>query len=81
MMLRCLRSAGASVTCTVSRPLLERRAGSFSDGILKPAIAMVLIISMARMTPMPAKNPALRRLSDIGLCSRSKLYPSSLGGV
>ena len=71
VMLRCSRSAGASMTLTVNVPLFARKPGSPSDGILKPATAMLPIISVARSMPMAAKNPALWMLSDILLCSHS----------
>ena len=71
VMLRCARSAGASITLTVKVPLLEARLGHRSDGNLKPATARLPMMRTAIRTPMAVKNPTSRMLSDICLCSLS----------
>ncbi len=72
-MLRCVKFAGASITLMVNVPL-EDKLGSLNDGNLKPAIARLPINSIAKRTPIPAKNPASRILSDIFLSARSELH-------
>jgi len=75
VMLRCSRSAGLSVTCTVSRPLFWVRLGRRSDGNLKPATAMLPIISVANSMPIVAKKPMSRMLSDILLFFTLRIVP------